>query len=52
MKSIKLAYDVLAAMPATDQGSEVEHTVRRRLKRCAKRLKVIEDEEEKQSMSL
>lgn len=47
MKSIKLAYDVLAAMPATDQGSEVEHTVRRRLKRCAKRLKVIEDEEEK-----
>ncbi|GMF31458.1 unnamed protein product [Phytophthora fragariaefolia] len=52
MKSIKLAYDVLIAMPAGDRGSEIENTVRRRLQRCAKRLKVIEDEEEKQSMPL
>ncbi|KAE9360407.1 hypothetical protein PR003_g237 [Phytophthora rubi] len=52
MKSIKLAYDVLAVMPVTDHGSEIEHTIRRRLQRCAKRLKMIEDEEEKQSMSL
>ncbi|KAJ8514307.1 hypothetical protein ON010_g18690 [Phytophthora cinnamomi] len=52
MQSIKLAYDVLAVMSATDHGSEIERTVRRRLQRCAKRLKTIEDEEEKQSLLL
>ncbi|GMF36879.1 unnamed protein product [Phytophthora lilii] len=50
MKSIKLAYDVLAVLPEADRKSEIEHTVRRRLLRCAKRLKRIEDEEEKSSM--
>lgn len=47
MKSIKLAYDVLAVMPAADRGSEIEQTVRRRLNRCAKRLKTLEDEHDK-----
>ncbi|ETI45041.1 hypothetical protein F443_10309 [Phytophthora nicotianae P1569] len=47
LKSIKLAYDVLAVMPAADRGSEIEHTVRRRLNRCAKRLKTLEDELDK-----
>jgi hypothetical protein len=52
MKSIKLAYDVLAVMSASDRGSEIEHTVRRRLHRCAKRLKTIEDENDTRSRSL
>ncbi|KAG2784275.1 hypothetical protein PC129_g9513 [Phytophthora cactorum] len=47
MQSIKLAYDVLAVMPVSDRGSEIEHTVRRRLNRCAKRLKTLEDELDK-----
>ncbi|POM66256.1 Hypothetical protein PHPALM_17913 [Phytophthora palmivora] len=52
MKSIKLAYEVLAVMPAADRGSEIEHTIRRRVHRYSKRLKTLEDAEDRLSMNL
>ncbi|OWZ17267.1 hypothetical protein PHMEG_0008806 [Phytophthora megakarya] len=52
MKAIKLAYDVLAVMPAADRGSEIEQTIRRRVHRHAKRLKTLEDAEGKHAINL